>query len=337
MLALVHHAIVQFAAYQTGYQGWFDAYAVLGDDVVIANSAVARRYLAIMKRLGVGVGLAKSLKGRGSCEFARRLVIKGLWVTPISLREFSLVRSFVPALVELVRRISTHSTLRMSSIARAAGFGYKAVSRLSQPVHLLKGRIQGLVVALIAPVATPFSASSWTAFFALAGKVGSLEARFQAVWDGVEPRVRELLRLATLRGEQLESLRQNIRSFCLYDPQTGPTFVVGLGDATPFGDIHADWDPIALWADWWISPIIAKAVYECTEAVVSIHKLGPSLGHKPENLLALETLLKALETADNALSMISDLKDLRSLAPPRERHDFSRLLHLFRRIVRILR
>jgi len=53
----------------------------VGDDVIIADEAVAQMYLQIMSELGVGVGIHKSLissmKGRLVTEF-----IKKTWYSP---------------------------------------------------------------------------------------------------------------------------------------------------------------------------------------------------------------------------------------------------------------
>jgi hypothetical protein len=74
MLALTHHVIVQVAALRSGHIGWFEDYAVLGDDVVIANKQIADSYLVLMKLLGVDINLSKSLvSSDGVCEFAKKL------------------------------------------------------------------------------------------------------------------------------------------------------------------------------------------------------------------------------------------------------------------------
>ncbi|WAK72409.1 MAG: RNA-dependent RNA polymerase [Bremia lactucae associated mitovirus 1] len=75
MLALTHHTIVQIAARRTGWNDWFGDYAVLGDDVVIANTQVASAYLTLMKDLGVEINLHKSLVSeKGVAEFAKKLL-----------------------------------------------------------------------------------------------------------------------------------------------------------------------------------------------------------------------------------------------------------------------
>jgi len=75
LLALVHHALIQLAAFECGHQSWFASYRVLGDDVVIADSAVAHAYLELMKALGVEISMNKSLiSHKGVFEFAKRVV-----------------------------------------------------------------------------------------------------------------------------------------------------------------------------------------------------------------------------------------------------------------------
>lgn len=75
MLALTHHVIVQIAALRIGVPIWFTNYALLGDDIVIADPRVSASYLYIMRdTLGVEINLSKSLESSiGVMEFAKRL------------------------------------------------------------------------------------------------------------------------------------------------------------------------------------------------------------------------------------------------------------------------
>lgn len=83
MLALTHHFIVRVAASRVGL-GQFGDYALLGDDVVIANTSVAKAYHSLMTQtLGVDINLSKSLISSHSFEFAKRLVFGQEEVTPI--------------------------------------------------------------------------------------------------------------------------------------------------------------------------------------------------------------------------------------------------------------
>jgi hypothetical protein len=89
MLALTHHMLVALAAKRVGFPvGTFTSYAVLGDDIVLANGLVARSYLNLMREIGVGIGIAKSLVSRnGTLEFAKRFIVDGKDCSAVSLRE----------------------------------------------------------------------------------------------------------------------------------------------------------------------------------------------------------------------------------------------------------
>jgi hypothetical protein len=85
MLAMTHHIIVQVAAYKaTGKNFLFYDYCVLGDDIVIANDAVAEKYLEIMTLLDVGISSYKSINSDNFTEFAKTLKGRGINLTPIS-------------------------------------------------------------------------------------------------------------------------------------------------------------------------------------------------------------------------------------------------------------
>jgi hypothetical protein len=82
MLALTHHYIVQVAARRVGQMS-FTHYAVLGDDIVIANDLVASSYHSLVTEwLGVDINLSKSLVSADCFEFAKRLVTLTGEVTP---------------------------------------------------------------------------------------------------------------------------------------------------------------------------------------------------------------------------------------------------------------
>jgi hypothetical protein len=107
MLAITHHIIVQIAARRTGLTSWFSDYAVLGDDIVIADEAVARSYLTIMGDLGVEINLHKSLVSKiGYAEFAKRLISSSQEVTPVGPSTLSHasrdIRNYIMVLRDLV-------------------------------------------------------------------------------------------------------------------------------------------------------------------------------------------------------------------------------------------
>jgi len=86
MLALTHHVLVRVAANRVGLPN-FDHYALLGDDVVIANEKVAKAYHQLMTvTLGVEINLSKSLISSHSFEFAKRLITREGEVSPVGAK-----------------------------------------------------------------------------------------------------------------------------------------------------------------------------------------------------------------------------------------------------------
>jgi hypothetical protein len=83
--ALWHHDIIQFSAnWENIHKGkplrFFKQYRLLGDDVVIFNTKVARRYQWLLKKLGLRINLSKSVIGdkiNSQIEFAKRLSLRG--------------------------------------------------------------------------------------------------------------------------------------------------------------------------------------------------------------------------------------------------------------------
>jgi len=152
LLALTHHALVQMAAFEVHkLSGWFLNYAILGDDVVIADRAVAREYLAIMSEIGVDISLAKSLvSNTSSLEFAKRTWVAGRDVSPVSLAEMLVALRSLGALGELVNKNMKFGVIQISSVARFCGFGFRNLARL--PIVLGVGnRLSGLVAYLCRP------------------------------------------------------------------------------------------------------------------------------------------------------------------------------------------
>jgi len=86
-MALVHHSIIQFAAYRVkAFPFW--NYRVLGDDVVIAGRQVSESYLEVCHALGIPISLPKSLQSeKGFFDFASQIMGPDANYSPISLRE----------------------------------------------------------------------------------------------------------------------------------------------------------------------------------------------------------------------------------------------------------
>lgn len=107
-LAISHHIIVQMAAKlsgsplkKVGELQWFCDYAILGDDIVIADSKVALHYLDIMEALGVSISLSKSWIGKGIAEFAKSLYLNGVLTSSLPLGVLTLRRGYFTSDVAL--------------------------------------------------------------------------------------------------------------------------------------------------------------------------------------------------------------------------------------------
>jgi hypothetical protein len=152
--SLTHHIVVQWAAYKAfGVIHWFTDYALLGDDIVIANAKVAEEYLLILRAIGVEVGLAKSMISRnGSFEFAKRTFICGQDASHLSLLAIGVAKADHSVLEQLLTRLDRHlsvgEALRIG--AKVLGYGYRTVARLPAVLQT-RSRLQGMAILLTRP------------------------------------------------------------------------------------------------------------------------------------------------------------------------------------------
>lgn len=153
MLAFVHHAFVQWAALSAGVitigEGWYRGYAILGDDVVIAGSAVASKYAALMRGMDVGIGAHKSLVSRAgsALEFAKRTFLNGVNVSMVPFSEFVMARQSLAGLNELVKTYS----LSLGQTLSVLGYGYRAKANSSKPLFQMPKRLRNYILALYGP------------------------------------------------------------------------------------------------------------------------------------------------------------------------------------------
>lgn len=153
MLAFLHHAIVQWSAFRAGVitadKLWYEGYAVLGDDVVIAGKAVAMEYAAIMRSLDVGIGDHKSLISRSgkAVEFAKRTFYNGVDVSMVPFAEFVIGRQSLAGLLELTRKYS----LSFGQMLSVLGYGYRAKASASKRLFQLPKRLRNYILTFYGP------------------------------------------------------------------------------------------------------------------------------------------------------------------------------------------
>lgn len=196
MLALVHHFLVHLAAERCGYvMGTFSAYAVLGDDVVIANGRVARSYSQLMGEIGVEIGFAKSLVSRkGALEFAKRYFILGVDCSTVALREVAASIISMTAGLEFVRKYG----LGIGRYLSVCGYGYRVKARLAVLLSL-PSRVRNLAVAWYSPMGVdPVPVALWISMKAALkplienspGYLPNLEPSLRPILETVERRLR---------------------------------------------------------------------------------------------------------------------------------------------------
>lgn len=83
-MALTHHFLVKIAARRCKLYN-FKSYALLGDDIVIANRAVAESYKRLLHDLDMPISMQKTHVSLDTYEFAKRWVHFGKEVTPFAI------------------------------------------------------------------------------------------------------------------------------------------------------------------------------------------------------------------------------------------------------------
>lgn len=152
MLALTHHFLVQTAAWRSGHIPigvWFRDYAVLGDDLVIAQGTVAKEYLILLKELGMPVNLQKSLVSLdgSAMEFAKRTLWKGNDISPVPIKEMDASQGLVTAMVSFAVKYQ----LNLPRLLNAFQMGWRNISWLSKPLNKLPSQIRTIVLAMSMP------------------------------------------------------------------------------------------------------------------------------------------------------------------------------------------
>lgn len=115
--ALAHHFVVYLACQKVGVPWKTLPYALLGDDIVIANHEVGEAYIALLDDYGVGVSELKTHKSPDLFEFAKRWIYKGVEISPFP----------ISALRETQKRSYLLTTLLWDLSKREWDFGEKGI------------------------------------------------------------------------------------------------------------------------------------------------------------------------------------------------------------------
>jgi hypothetical protein len=162
VFALTHHFLVQSAYWECGGVGWFEDYALLGDDLVVGNARVASKYLQLCGELGIPINQSKSLiSDNGSFELAKQFVYKGRILSPFSFREMIAAKTSLMGVVALFNK-SEVDHLRMSSVLRFLKLGVKACHLAGSSFESLMAKKKFKLLHLLAFLTSP-GVSQWSA------------------------------------------------------------------------------------------------------------------------------------------------------------------------------
>lgn len=131
LFTLTHHMIVWLAAWDVQPTKKFHDYAILGDDIVIANRKVAERYKEIMTKIGGVINFDKSLiSHNGCCEFAKRFIVSN----HLDRKDASPLSSACVLLAHSALASSVFSVLNCSfkDSFRLRGAGYRVLSKVDR-------------------------------------------------------------------------------------------------------------------------------------------------------------------------------------------------------------
>jgi hypothetical protein len=142
--AVAHHYVVYYCARELGIK-WSDVkcYVLLGDDIVIANDALAAKYRQVMSQLGVPINESKTLLSTHTYEFAKRIVHQNIEMTPFPLSGLWETRSSICLQMNLVHSEFTNKNWSIETIVPYALI--KFYENLKLPRRLLTSRTFKLV------------------------------------------------------------------------------------------------------------------------------------------------------------------------------------------------
>lgn len=233
LFALSHHFLVWWCAEQVYPGVRFTKYALLGDDIVIADLSVALVYKQTMLRLGVSISETKSLISHsGVAEFAKRLRVRGVSkdISPVSPK--AILKFFNP--FGLITIMFKYNCKRVSTLARIGGAGYKQLGKIDHEQSL---RVKRLMVLHTKALFTGQFILLWL-------------GRGQRISPYIEGLLREFLlrklappKLSTMPSElyvapkvgefeEYGTLRGWVKLWCIY---TKWYYCVALDPWTPFG------------------------------------------------------------------------------------------------------
>lgn len=328
MLALTHHAIVQWAALRAGVvtlgSKWFLDYALLGDDIVIADSRVAKEYEDLMKLLGVEIGLHKSLISvRGlALEFAKRFFHNGGDASMAPVAEYWAAKGNLPASLELARKYG----LTLSQYLTVMGYGYRSKGSVTARLVTLPSRLRHYVVAYYSPAGPGFKGLA--EFFSLRSVNGNYKINDAKVAALVKSFFQEEIEKLLKKIESLDPLLKEVKALVTVarDRQHYGTAPRGPDRKILFSDLdYGDWGQPFPVIDEIKETVYREAFWD---VIINVRDLRNRLEELDASTLtweAFESLLTTVREISTELGSLPLPRDLytRRAETPNLKLDFS--------------
>jgi hypothetical protein len=122
--------MVYYSCREVGVDWKSCKYALLGDDIVISNPQVAERYLELLVALGVDYSPSKTIRSQHLIEFAKRLIYKGVEISPFPVSSLRECKKSYYVLVHLLIEYASKGWQVSVSVPSAVSSFYSIVNRL---------------------------------------------------------------------------------------------------------------------------------------------------------------------------------------------------------------
>lgn len=136
--------------------------------MVIADRKVAAQYLVIMQKLGVKIGLAKSLvSDSGVMEFAKKFYSLSHVMTPVPIRELLVAEVSFPVYLNLIRKYQ----IRLADLLSLSGYRHRVLGSLHNRFALLPKKVRTLLISYTGPGGPGFvDLKTWMSSVSLVSK-----------------------------------------------------------------------------------------------------------------------------------------------------------------------
>jgi hypothetical protein len=165
LFSLSHHFVVQLAARNSGFEGWYHGYMLLGDDIVLFGDSplahsIANEYVRLLAIMGVTVNPSKGVvSANGTFEFAKKIVYKGSVVTIFHWKEWSRINS-ISGLASFLKRLSDERgiSFSLSTVWAVVAEMFPCTPHFAEVrlPELIRKAVAGETIPLTVPIPRPF-------------------------------------------------------------------------------------------------------------------------------------------------------------------------------------